>query len=105
MAYLLDADTVSFLVRRNPKVLERFARAHPSTVAVSIITLMEISGLAAKIISDTYRAVEVLSVAGAIYLAINFALTRLLQFADHRLTPHLRREEVRVVAAAQGAAA
>ena len=47
MAYLLDADTLSFLVRRNPKVLERFARAHPSTIAISVITLMEIEyGLA-----------------------------------------------------------
>lgn len=47
MAYLLDADTLSFLVRRHPRVLERFSRAHPSTIVVSVITLMEIEcGLA-----------------------------------------------------------
>jgi tRNA(fMet)-specific endonuclease VapC len=42
MPYLLDADTLSFLVRRTPKVLERLTRAHPSSLAVSVITLMEI---------------------------------------------------------------
>jgi octopine/nopaline transport system permease protein len=29
-------------------------------------------------------------VAGAIYLLINFAVTRLVLLAEHRLTPHLR---------------
>jgi octopine/nopaline transport system permease protein len=76
-----------------------------ATSLASIITLMEISGLATKIISDTYRAVEVFIVAGAIYLAINFVLTRLVQFADHRLTPHLRSAELRAVPQAEGAAA
>jgi len=61
-----------------------------ATSLASIITLMEITGLAAKIISDTYRAIEVLIVAGAIYLAINYVLTRVVQVADYRLTPHLR---------------
>ncbi|MFI4997212.1 MAG: ABC transporter permease [Hyphomicrobiales bacterium] len=76
-----------------------------ATSLASIITLMEISGLATKIISDTYRAVEVFIVAGAIYLAINFVLTRLVQFADHRLTPHLRGSELRAVTQAEGAVA
>jgi octopine/nopaline transport system permease protein len=76
-----------------------------ATSLASIITLMEISGLATKIISDTYRAVEVFIVAGAIYLAINFVLTRLVQFADHRLTPHLRSSELRAATQAQGAVA
>ena len=47
-----------------------------ATSLASIITLMEITGVAAKIISETYRAIEVFVVAGAIYLAINFLLTR-----------------------------
>jgi octopine/nopaline transport system permease protein len=63
-----------------------------ATSLASIVTLMEITGIATKIISDTYRAIEVLMVAGAIYLVINFLLTRLVQFADRRLTPHLRNE-------------
>lgn len=65
-----------------------------STSLASIITLMEITGIAAKIISETYRAIEVFVVAGAIYLAINFALTRAVMLLEHRLTPHLRERPV-----------
>jgi octopine/nopaline transport system permease protein len=61
-----------------------------ATSLASIITLMEVTGLAAKLISDTYRAIEVFIVAGTIYLAINFIMTRIVQYADHRLTPHLQ---------------
>ena len=61
-----------------------------ATSLASMITLMEITGLAAKLISDTYRVIEVFAAAGAIYLAINFVLTRLVAVADHRLTAHLR---------------
>lgn len=61
-----------------------------ATSLASIITLMEITGLAAKLISETYRAIEVFIVAGAIYLVINFVITRLVHYAEYRLTPHLR---------------
>ncbi|MCK3779631.1 ABC transporter permease [Ensifer sesbaniae] len=61
-----------------------------ATSLASIITLMEITGVAAKIISESYRVIEVFVVAGVIYLAINFALTRLVAFAEHRLNPQLR---------------
>ena len=61
-----------------------------ATSLASIITLMEVTGVAAKIISETYRAIEVFVVSGAIYLVINFALTRLIQLAEYRLSPHLR---------------
>jgi octopine/nopaline transport system permease protein len=50
-----------------------------ATSLASIITLMEVTGVAARIISETYRAIEVFVVAGFIYLAINFLLTRLVQ--------------------------
>jgi octopine/nopaline transport system permease protein len=61
-----------------------------ATSLTSIITLMEVTGIAAKLISETYRAIEIFIVAGAIYLAINFIITRLVQLAEHRLSPHLR---------------
>jgi len=61
-----------------------------ATSLASIITLMEVTGVAAKIISETYRAIEVFVVSGAIYLAINFVLTRLIQFAEFGLSPHQR---------------
>ncbi|PWC11670.1 ABC transporter permease [Brenneria roseae subsp. americana] len=61
-----------------------------STSLASIITLMEITGIAARIIAETYRALEVFLVAGAIYLFINLILTRLLMWAEFTMTPHLR---------------
>lgn len=61
-----------------------------ATSLASIITLMEVTGVAARIISESYRAIEVFIVAGAIYLAINFLLTRLVQLVEFRLSPHLR---------------
>jgi len=61
-----------------------------ATSLASIITLMEVTGVAAKIISETYRAIEVFVVAGAIYLAINFLLTRLVLLVEYWLSPHLR---------------
>ncbi|APO79902.1 octopine ABC transporter permease protein OccM 2 (plasmid) [Rhizobium etli 8C-3] len=61
-----------------------------ATSLASIITLMEVTGVAAKIISETYRAIEVFIVAGAIYLAINFLLTRLVHLLEYWLSPHLR---------------
>lgn len=61
-----------------------------ATSLASIITLMEVTGVAARIISETYRAIEVFIVAGAIYLAINFLLTRLVYLFEYWLSPHLR---------------
>lgn len=61
-----------------------------ATALASIITLLEVTGLAAKLISETYRAFEVFVVAAAIYLLINFIVTRLIQLLEYRLTPHLR---------------
>lgn len=61
-----------------------------ATSLASIITLMEITGIAAKLVSDTYRVIEVFVVAGALYLAINFVLTRLVMAVEYRLMPHLR---------------
>jgi octopine/nopaline transport system permease protein len=61
-----------------------------ATSLASIITLMEVTGVAARIISETYRAIEVFIVAGAVYLAINFLLTRLVHLVEYWLSPHLR---------------
>ncbi|MEI5678495.1 ABC transporter permease [Mesorhizobium sp. CGMCC 1.15528] len=61
-----------------------------ATSLVSIITMMEITGIAARLISETYRPVEVFIAAGTIYLIINFLLTRVVSMLDWWLTPHLR---------------
>lgn len=52
-----------------------------STALASIVTLMDVTGIAAQLIADTFRAFEVFGCAGAIYLAINAAITLSL----HRL--------------------
>ena len=62
-----------------------------ATSLASIITLMEVTGIAHKIISESYRAIEVFICAGAIYLLINFLLIRAVYAVEHWLSPHLRR--------------
>jgi octopine/nopaline transport system permease protein len=61
-----------------------------ATSLASTITLLELTGIAHKIISETYRAIEVFVVAGAIYLLINFLLTRGMLALEYWLSPHLR---------------
>ncbi|WP_102959733.1 ABC transporter permease [Mangrovicella endophytica] len=72
-----------------------------ATSLASIITLMEITGVAAKLISETYRVMEVFIVAGALYLAINFVLTRLLALVERWLNPDARRRAQHPIAAAE----
>jgi octopine/nopaline transport system permease protein len=62
-----------------------------ATSLASIITMMELTGIAQKLISQTFRAVEVFIVAGAIYLALNFIVTRVIYAIEWWLSPHLRR--------------
>jgi octopine/nopaline transport system permease protein len=58
-----------------------------STSLASLVTLMEVTGVAYAIISETYRAVEVFLCAGAIYLALNFALARAVGELEAWLSP------------------
>ncbi len=60
-----------------------------ATSLASTITLMEVTGLAQKIIAETFRAVEVFLVAGAVYLAINFVVSRLIWLAERWIAPDL----------------
>jgi len=60
------------------------------TSLTSIVTLLEITGIAQQIISQTYRAVEVFACAGAIYLTMNYIIAHLLAGLEHRLSAHLR---------------
>ncbi len=56
----------------------------------STITLMEVTGIARRVIAQTFAVFEVFIVAGAIYLLLNFIATRLIRYAEWRLTPELR---------------
>ena len=53
----------------------------------STITILEITGIAKKIIASTFQPVEVFIIAGAFYLAINFVLTQGIRYAEFRLSP------------------
>ena len=57
-----------------------------ATSLASVITLMEVTGLAGKLIAQTYRSVEIFTCAGIIYLVLNFFLTRLVQVLEWKLS-------------------
>jgi octopine/nopaline transport system permease protein len=72
------------------------------TSLTSIVTLLEITGIAQQIISQTYRAVEVFACAGAIYLAMNYVVAHLVAILEHRLSPHLRPPDIGMALAIEG---
>lgn len=61
-----------------------------ATSLASIVTMMEVTGIAHKLISQTFRAIEIFIVAGALYLALNFLVTRVIAALERWLSPHLR---------------
>jgi octopine/nopaline transport system permease protein len=63
-----------------------------STALASVITLMEVTGIASKIIAETFRPVEVFICAGAIYLSLNFAISRGIALVERRLSPQTREQ-------------
>lgn len=65
-----------------------------STSLASTITIMEITGIAAKLISENYRPVEVFICAGAIYLSLNFIVARLFALLEWSLWPERRKNRL-----------
>ena len=63
-----------------------------STSLASTITLLEVTGIAKKIIATTFAPMEVFIIAGAIYLTINFIVTRGIQWVEVKLSPQLYRD-------------
>jgi len=61
-----------------------------STALASLVTVWEVTGVAQRIISHTYRTFEVFICAALIYLVLNFIIIRLLVLLEHRISPHLR---------------
>jgi octopine/nopaline transport system permease protein len=59
-----------------------------ATSLASIITLTEVTGIAHKLISSTYRVVEIFVVTGAIYLTLTFLLSLALSVLERRLHAH-----------------
>jgi octopine/nopaline transport system permease protein len=61
-----------------------------ATSLASLVTLMEVTGIASRIAAETYRVFEVFAAAGVIYLITVFLLVRCIMVIEYRLTPHLR---------------
>lgn len=63
-----------------------------SSSLASTITILEVTGIAKKIIAATYAPIEVFIIAGSIYLVINFLVTRAIYTIEKRLSPQLHRK-------------
>lgn len=61
-----------------------------STALASLVTVWEITGVAQRLITQTYRTMEVFLVAVIIYLVINLVVIKLLGMFESYLSPHLR---------------
>ncbi|HYC05332.1 MAG TPA: ABC transporter permease, partial [Azospirillaceae bacterium] len=61
-----------------------------ASALASTITIMELTGAARAIASRTFQPVEVFVIAGAIYLALNFLISRGVRVAELRLNPARR---------------
>lgn len=61
-----------------------------STALASLVTVWEVTGVAQRIISQSYKTMEVFLCAAAIYLLLNFIIVRLVGLLEYKLSPHLR---------------
>jgi octopine/nopaline transport system permease protein len=61
-----------------------------STALASLVTVWEVTGVAQRLISQTYRTMEVFLCAALIYLALNFILLQLVALLERRLSAHRR---------------
>ena len=60
-----------------------------SSSLASTITIMELTGVARQAIAETFLTMQIFALAGAIYLVLNFILTRLVQRLERKLSPDL----------------
>ena len=61
-----------------------------STALASLVTVWEVTGVAQRLISHTYRTMEVFLCAAAIYLIMNFIILQALGLLEHHLSRHRR---------------
>lgn len=69
-----------------------------ATSLASVVTLMEITGIARAEVSETYRAIEIFLCAAAIYLVLVTVIARAIDLLEQRLTPYRRPTSARSVA-------
>jgi octopine/nopaline transport system permease protein len=58
------------------------------TSLASTITVLELTGQAKRLMSQTYAVFEVFAIAGVVYLALNLTLTGLVRLLERRLMRH-----------------
>ncbi len=61
-----------------------------STALASLVTVWEVTGVAQRLIAQSYRTMEVFLCAAAIYLVLNFLILQAMALLEYRLTPHRR---------------
>jgi octopine/nopaline transport system permease protein len=61
-----------------------------STSLASLVTVWEVTGVAQRIITHTYRTSAVFLCAAVIYLVLNYIIVRLFGFVEYRLSAHHR---------------
>jgi octopine/nopaline transport system permease protein len=61
-----------------------------STALASLVTVWEVTGVAQRLISHTYRTMEVFLCAAAIYLVLNFIVLQAMALLERSLSRHLR---------------
>lgn len=74
------------LVRMLPAYSNEVILMIKATALASTITLMEVTGLAAKAISESYRTIEIFAVAGLIYLTLNMVAGQFLSLLERRMS-------------------
>lgn len=61
-----------------------------STALASLVTVWEVTGVAQRLISQSYRTMEVFLCAALIYLTLNFIILQAVALLEHRLSRHRR---------------
>jgi octopine/nopaline transport system permease protein len=61
-----------------------------STALASLVTVWEVTGVAQRLISHSYRTMEVFLCAAIIYLTLNFIILQAMALLEHRLSRHRR---------------
>lgn len=64
-----------------------------STSLVSIITLLDLTGVARTIVVRTFDVYEIYITAGLMYLAVTYGVLWVFRIVEHRLSGHLRERE------------
>lgn len=54
----------------------------------STVTVLEITGLAKRLMSETFAVIEVFTLAGLLYLIVNFAVLLVMSWLERRLSAH-----------------